>query len=51
MLSTCEIAVDEDLNKVFAENSVFDNKSIHGFARVKGTFTVRIQANTAFVVE
>lgn len=40
MLSTCQNT--GDLNEVFAENSVFDNKSIHGFARVKGTFSVRI---------
>lgn len=49
MLSTCQNT--GDLNEVFAENSVFDNKSIHGFARVKGTFSVRIPANTAIVVE
>lgn len=51
MLSSCESAVDEDLNEVFAENSVFDNRYIHGFARVKGTCSVRIPANTAIVVE
>lgn len=36
---------------MFTENSVFDNKPINGFARVKGTFSVRIPANTTIVVE
>lgn len=31
MLFICEIFVDGDLNEVFVENSVFDNRFIYGF--------------------
>ena len=50
MLPTCDISVNRDLNEVFTENSVFDSKSIHGFARVIGTIPIRIPADTDIVL-
>lgn len=51
MLFICEIFVDGDLNEVFVENSVFDNRFIYGFVWVKGIFFVCILVNIVIVVE
>lgn len=51
MLLTSDIPVNGNLNEVFTENSVFDSKSIHGFARVIGTIPIHIPANTASVLK
>jgi hypothetical protein len=51
ILFTCDLHSNGVVNEVFIENKVFDNKSIHGFARVTGMLPVRIPANTAIVIQ